>query len=123
MASTSSFERATWGIAFQVEPSPSRPETKAASITSCSKAQMRRADTSPPSCPVPCTAGSVARARTVRLEMPATSSSVRGRPNRWFSISGSQVRKRGQARVHRVQPLRPWVQLSGPPSAATWNGL
>ena len=84
---------------------------------------MRSADTSPPSCPVPCTVGSVARASTVRREMPATSSSVRGRPNRWFSMSGSQVRKRGQARVHSVQPLRPWVQLSGPPSASTWKGL
>ena len=38
-------------------------------------------------------------------------------------MSGSQVRKRGQARVHRVQPFSPWVQLAGPPSVSTWNGL
>ena len=56
-------------------------------------------------------------------EMPATSSAVRSRPNRWVSISVSQVRNRGQARVHMVQPLTPWVQLSGPPSASMWNGL
>ena len=37
-------------------------------------------------------------------------------------MSGSQVRKRGQARVHSVQPLRPWVQLSGPPSAVDVEG-
>ena len=57
MARTSSLDRATWGTAFQVEPSPSRPDTSAASITSCSKAQMRSAETRPPSCPVPCTVG------------------------------------------------------------------
>ena len=38
-------------------------------------------------------------------------------------MSGSQVRKRGRARVHRVHPFWPWVQLSGPPSASTWKGL
>ena len=45
------------------------------------------------------------------------------RPKRCSSISVSQSRKRGQARVHRVQPLAPWVQSSGPPSASTWKGL
>ena len=55
--------------------------------------------------------------------MPATSSSVRSRPCRWVSISGSHMRKRGHARVHIVQPFTPWVQLSGPPSASMWNGL
>ena len=91
-------------------------------MTSCSNAQIRRADTSPPSWPTPATSASTARASTVRREMPEISSSVRGRPKRWFSMSGSQVRKRGQARVHRVQPFSPWVQLSGPPSASTWKG-
>ncbi len=84
-------------------------------MTSFSSAQMRRADTSPPSWPAASRSGSVARARTVRREMPETSSSVRGRPNRYLSISVSQVRKRGQARVHSVQPFSPWVQLSGRP--------
>jgi hypothetical protein len=92
-------------------------------MTSCSKAQINKADTRPPSCPVPWISRSDARASTVRRAMPDTSSSVRGRPKRWFSMSGSQVRKRGQARVQRVQPLRPWVQLSGPPSVSTWKGL
>ena len=55
--------------------------------------------------------------------MPATSSAVRSRPNRWVSISVSHVRNLGQARVHMVHPLTPWVQLSGPPSASMWNGL
>jgi hypothetical protein len=52
-----------------------------------------------------------------------TSSGVRSRPKRWVSISVSHSRNRGQARVHMVQPLTPWVQLSGPPSASMWNGL
>ena len=56
-------------------------------------------------------------------DTPLTSSVVRSRPNRWVSISGSHSRKRGQARVHIVHPLTPWVQLSGPPSASMWNGL
>ena len=57
------------------------------------------------------------------MDTPATSSVVRSRPNRWVSISGSHRRNRGQARVHMVHPLTPWVQLSGPPSASMWNGL
>ena len=55
--------------------------------------------------------------------MPATSSVVRSLPNRWVSTSGSHSRNLGHARVHMVQPLTPWVQLSGPPSASMWNGL
>ena len=82
MASTSSLERATVGTAFQVDPSPSRPETRAASMTSCSKAQMSSAETRPPSWPAAATSGSAARASTVRREIPETSSSVRGRPKR-----------------------------------------
>ena len=46
--------------------------------------------------------------------MPDTSSSVRGRPKRLSSISGSQVRKRGQARVHRVQPFSAVGAVVGP---------
>ena len=49
--------RATGGTAFQVDPSPSRPDTRAASITSCSKAQMSRAETRPPSWPGACDVG------------------------------------------------------------------
>ena len=30
-------------------------------------------------------------------------------------MSGSHARKRGQARVHEVQPLSPWEQSAGPP--------
>ena len=56
-------------------------------------------------------------------ETPATSSSVRSRPNMWVSISGSHSPEAGQARVHIVQPLIPWVQSSRPPSASMWNGL
>ncbi len=53
---------------------------------------------------------------------PATSSSVRSRPNMKVSISDSHVRKRGQARVHMVQPFTPWVQSVGPPSSSTFQG-
>ena len=84
---------------------------------------MSRADTRPPSWPTALTSGSVARASTISIEIPATSSSVRSRPKRWVSISVSQLRNRGQARVHRVQPLTPWVQSATPPSASTWKGL
>ena len=81
------------------------------------------AETRPPSWPAVWTSGSVARTSSTSEEMPATSSSVRSRPCRWVSISVSHSRKRGQARVHMVQPLTPWVQLSGPPSASMWKGL
>ncbi len=67
--------------------------------------------------------GSVARASTMSFEIPSTSSSWRSRPNKNVSISGSQVRKRGQARVQSVQPFTPWVQSVSPPSASMWNGL
>ena len=39
------------------------------------------------------------------------------------SISGSQARKRGQARVHDVQLFSPWLQFSGPHPSSSWNGL
>jgi hypothetical protein len=81
------------------------------------------ADTRPPSWPAMCTSGSVARTSRMSEEMPATSSTVRSRPWRWVSISVSHRRNRGHARVHMVQPLTPWVQLSGPPSASMWKGL
>ncbi len=55
-------------------------------------------------------------------EMPATSSWLRSRPNRNESMSVSQLRKRGQARVHIVQPFTPWVQSVGPPSSSTFHG-
>ena len=54
--------------------------------------------------------------------MPETSSSVRSRANLCVSISDSQLRKRGQALVHIVQPFWPCVQSSGPPSMSRWNG-
>ena len=38
-------------------------------------------------------------------------------------MSGSQVRKRGQARVHRVHPFSPWVQLSVPAVGQDVKGL
>ena len=82
-----------------------------------------RAETSPPSWPAWRTSGSVARTRRMSDEMPATSSSVRSRPNRWVSISGSHRRNRGQARVHMVHPLTPWVQLSGPALGVDVEGL
>ena len=37
-------------------------------------------------------------------------------------MSVSQLRKRGHARVHIVQPLTPWVQSVGPPSSSTFQG-
>ena len=40
-----------------------------------------------------------------------------------MSAAGSQARKRGQARVHVVQPFSPWMQLSRPSSSSRWNGL
>ena len=46
--------------------------------------------------------------------MPSTSMAERGRPNMNWSISGSQARKRGQARVHDVQPRSPCPQPPGP---------
>src|SRR5665213_223487 len=54
--------------------------------------------------------------------IPQTSSSVRSRANLCMSISDSQLRKRGQALVHIVQPFCPWVQSSGPPSMSRWKG-
>ncbi len=87
---------------------PRGADTRAASITSFSRAQMRSAETSPPSCPVPCTLGVGGPGQDASSpRCPTTSSSVRGRPKRKFSMSGSQVRKRGQARVQRVQPFCP----------------
>ena len=92
-------------------------------MMSCSRAQMSMADTSPPSWPISQILGSAARARMMSLEMPETCSLARGRPKRWVSISGSQSRKRGQARVHDVQPRSPWPQSPGPPSSSRWKGL
>ena len=37
-------------------------------------------------------------------------------------MSVSQLRKRGQARVHIVHPFTPWVQSVGPPSSSTFHG-
>ena len=84
---------------------------------------MSMADTRPPSWPISTSLGSAARARMMSLEIPDTSSLARGRPNRAVSISGSQSRKRGQARVHEVQPRSPWPQPPGPPSSSRWKGL
>ena len=75
--------------------------------------------------PGPCsrTSGLVARARMMSLLTPAISSGSRSRPKRKVSISGSQARNRGQARVQLVQPRSPWPQSPGPPSLSRWNGL
>ena len=54
--------------------------------------------------------------------MPYISSGWRSRPKRWRSASGSQARKRGQARVQLVQPFSPCTQLSSPSSSSRWNG-
>ena len=89
--------RAMPGIAFQVLPSPSRYETSAASMMSCSSAYTSMAETRPPSWPTSCSSGSAARARQMSLKTPLSSSDSRGRPNMNVSISGSQARKRGQA--------------------------
>jgi hypothetical protein len=53
--------------------------------------------------------------------MPAISSISRTRPKRCSSASGSQSRKRGQARVQVVQPFWPWMQSSAraPPRGGT----
>ena len=91
-------------------------------MRSCSSAQIKMADTRPPSWPASRTAGSAARTRRMSPEIPATSSSRRSRPKRNVSISVSQVRKRGHARVHIVQPFTPWVQSVGPPSSSTFHG-
>ena len=37
-------------------------------------------------------------------------------------MSVSQLRKRGHALVHIVQPFTPWVQSTGPPSSSTFHG-
>ena len=61
------------------------------------------AETSPPSWPGSRTSGSVARTRTMSPVMPATSSSVRSRPNRKVSISVSHVPEPGAGpRAHRA---------------------
>ena len=92
-------------------------------MTSCSRAQIKMAETRPPSWPdvedlgiggpgeddVPGDAGHL-----VARSAPARTGTM--------SISVSQVRKRGQARVHIVQPFTPWVQSSGPPSSSTFHG-
>jgi hypothetical protein len=62
-AITSARLRATPGVAFHVEPSPSRFETRAASMMSCSSAQMTIAETKPPSWLASKSSGSVVRAR------------------------------------------------------------
>ena len=93
-------------------------------MMSFSSAYTRIAETRPPSWPTSASTGSVARARTMSLKMPDGSSAVRARPNMNSSISGSQARKRGQARVHDVQPFSPWLQLLGAPQpSSSWNGL
>jgi len=56
--------------------------------------------------------------------MPEISSSVRSAAEEVAgSISGSQLRKRGQARVHRVQPFSPWVQFVRTPGLGHVEGL
>ena len=55
--------------------------------------------------------------------MPDISSSSRFRPCRCTSASVSQFRKRGQARVHEVQPFSPWRQFASPSSSSRWNGV
>ena len=67
---------------------------------------MSIADTNPPSWPILCTMSSVARVSSSWRQMPAISSGSRTRPNRCMSAAGSHARKRGQARVQVVQPLR-----------------
>ena len=57
------------------------------------------------------------------FETPSTSIGSRVRPNMNSSISGSQARKRGHARVQLVQPFSPWLQLSGPKPSSNWKGL
>jgi hypothetical protein len=91
-------------------------------MTPCSRAQMSRAETSPPSCPSSNTFGSVARARTMSLATPATSSGTRSRPKRRVSASISQAPNLGQARVQLVQPRWPWPQSPGPSSSSRWKG-
>ena len=54
--------------------------------------------------------------------MPAISSGSRTRPKRCSSAAGSQLRKRGHARVHVVQPFTPWMQSLGPSSSSRWKG-
>jgi hypothetical protein len=88
-----------------------------------SRAQIKMAETSPPSWPTSCTCGSTARARRMSLVTPEISAASRGRPNMNSSISVSQVRKRGHARVHDVQPFFPWPQSVGPSSVSRWKGL
>ena len=66
---------------------------------------------------------SAARASRMSLVTPDISAASRGRPNMNSSISVSQVRKRGQARVHDVQPFLPWPQSVGPSSSSRWKGL
>ena len=80
------------------------------------------AETKPPSWPTWCCVPSTARVSSSCRQMPAISSASRTRPNRWRSAAGSQARKRGQARVHVVQPFSPWMQLSRPSSSSRWKG-
>ena len=63
----SSFVFATPGIAFHVEPSPSRYDTSAASMMSFSRQYRRIAETSPPSWPTSWSTGSEALASTMSL--------------------------------------------------------
>ena len=99
-----------------------RERARRCSRSPCS--QMSIADTKPPSWPIWWTMSSLARVSRMSLRRCRTSRRARGsRPKRCSSASGSQARKRGQARVQVVQPFSPWMQLSGPSSSSRWNGL
>ena len=93
----------------------------APSISPRSNPHSRRALTTPPSWPVISDVASVARARVISLWTPISSSGLRVMPKIEVSISPSQSRNRGQARVQMSQPFSPWEHWSGP-SSCSWTG-